>query len=385
MEHRTLDITSRRGSRVGEREATALSAAALALVAAVCTLRYHRIHTTGAEHVLVVALGGAVVLTAVTVAVLVRRRVVAPWLPLGLGGATVVLVAVAPSAAWCVVPLIVVLHTALPVRPATITSGIAVTAAAVSVPRLTGARDPGLFLGCLLAGLVVIAAIVVSRTALAAQSRTVRELIAARARLVASERRASALEERRHVSAELHDTVVQSVAGALYLAEAAERSGDATIATGARAALRTAVADARALVDRLDADGSDDEPLEDQLAAVAARTGASLRVIGAPVGVSPMRALALVRTAQGALGNAERHAMATTVSVELHHGEHDVTVTVRDDGRGFDVGAAVVAGPDGGHGLTIMRRRVDAVGGTLDIRSDEGGTVVSVSVPVGHR
>lgn len=376
------------------RRASALAAAALALVTAVGTLRYHQFHAGEPNHVVAVTLGVALIAAGSAGTVVLLRRPVPVVLPLGLALLTVVLVVVAPSAAWSVVPLVVLLQTTVRVVPATLASAAALVVAAVSVPRLTGSDDPGLLVGCLLSGSVFLAAIVVSRVALHERSRTVRQLVATRARLVASERRAGALEARQHVAAELHDTVVQSVAGALFLTEAAERSGDDALAQHARRALRAAVVDSRALVDGLGAEPPDaGEPASgaangstDSLAAAlstaAARVGARWSVVGEPGTVTPMRALALLRTAQGALGNAERHAGASSISLELRNQDDSVAVVVRDDGRGFDPGLPITPGPTGGHGLTMMRRRLEAVGGTLDIHSCPDGTVLRATVPL---
>ena len=370
------------------RRASALAAAAVALVTTVGTVRYHQFHAGEPNHVVAVALGVALIAAGSASAIVLLRRPVPVAVPLGLALLAVVLVVVAPSAAWSVVPLVVLLQTTVRVVPATLASAAAIVVAAVSVPRLTGSDDPGLLVGCLLSGSVFLAAIVVSRVALHERSRTVRQLVATRARLVASERRAGALEARQHVAAELHDTVVQSVAGALFLTEAAERSGDDALAQQARRALRSAVVDTRALVDGLGAESANGaaDGLTDSLTAAlstaAERVGARWSVVGEPQTVTPIRALALLRSAQGALGNAERHAGAASISLEFRNQDDSVAVVVRDDGRGFDPSLSVTPGPTGGHGLTIMRRRLEAVGGTLDIRSGPDGTVLRATVPL---
>ncbi|MFL0357866.1 sensor histidine kinase [Curtobacterium flaccumfaciens] len=374
--------------RLLSRRASALAAAAVALVTTVGTVRYHQFHAGEPNHVVAVALGVALIAAGSASAIVLLRRPVPVAVPLGLALLAVVLVVVAPSAAWSVVPLVVLLQTTARVVPATLASAAAIVVAAVSVPRLTGSDDPGLLVGCLLSGSVFLAAIVVSRVALHERSRTVRQLVATRARLVASERRAGALEARQHVAAELHDTVVQSVAGALFLTEAAERSGDDALAQQARRALRSAVVDTRALVDGLGAESANGaaDGLTDSLTAAlstaAERVGARWSVVGEPQTVTPIRALALLRSAQGALGNAERHAGAASISLELRNRDDSVAVVVRDDGRGFDPGRSVTPGPTGGHGLTITRRRLEAVGGTLDIRSGPDGTVLRATVPL---
>ncbi|MGN7221977.1 sensor histidine kinase [Curtobacterium flaccumfaciens] len=374
--------------RLLSRRASALAAAAVALVTTVGTVRYQQFHAGEPDHVVAVALGVALIAAGSASAIVLLRRPVPVAVPLGLALLAVVLVVVAPSAAWSVVPLVVLLQTTARVVPATLASAAAIVVAAVSVPRLTGSDDPGLLVGCLLSGSVFLAAIVVSRVALHERSRTVRQLVATRARLVASERRAGALEARQHVAAELHDTVVQSVAGALFLTEAAERSGDDALAQQARRALRSAVVDTRALVDGLGAESANGagDGLTDSLTAAlstaAERVGARWSVVGEPQTVTPIRALALLRSAQGALGNAERHAGAASISLELRNRDDSVAVVVRDDGRGFDPGRSVTPGPTGGHGLTITRRRLEAVGGTLDIRSGPDGTVLRATVPL---
>lgn len=375
----------RRLLRAVERHSGALAAAALAIVTAIGTLRYHAVHAGDPGHLSVVVLGVLLTAGSAATAVLSRRARVREPAAVTLALVAVVLVLVAPSAAWSVVPLVVLLQTTVRVVPATLASGAAIVAAAASVPRLTGSQDPGLVAGCLLAGLVFLAAIVLSRSALRERSTSVRQLVATRARLVDSERRASALGERQHVAAGLHDTVLQSVAGVLLLTEAAERSGDDGLARDARRALRSAVAQTRTLVDDLGSGSDDEVDLASDSAEAAARVGAGWSTTGEPQPLSPLRALALLRTAQGALGNAERHADATTITLELRYGADSVVIVVSDDGVGFDVEAEVVAGPDGGHGLAIMRRRLAAVGGALDVRSDDHGTVLTATVPVAER
>jgi two-component system sensor histidine kinase UhpB len=90
--------------------------------------------------------------------------------------------------------------------------------------------------------------------------------------------------------------------------------------------------------------------------------------------------LTVYRVVQEALTNAFRHAGATTVSVSIEPvagaAKRDaVLVRVHDNGRGFD--------PNGnlGFGLTGMRERVWAMGGTLNIYSDKGGVTVEAIIP----
>jgi nitrate/nitrite-specific signal transduction histidine kinase len=61
--------------------------------------------------------------------------------------------------------------------------------------------------------------------------------------------------------------------------------------------------------------------------------------------------------------------------------EQQVSVTIRDDGAGFDPAAST-----DGFGLTGMRERAELLGGELSVRSAPGdGTTISVAVPAMHR
>lgn len=364
-----------------EHRAAQLSSVALALTASVGGVRYHSVHAADVDHHAVVALAALVALGATGLALGASCLQVARALALGLALGTVALVLLAPSTAWVVVPLVVTLQATTSVVVATVAGGLAVSAVVVSVPRLAASADVGLLVACALAGLVFLVAVALARASLDARDRTVQELSASRAQTSEAERRAEHLEARRHLSAELHDTVVQSVAGALLLAEAAERTGDASHATAARRALRVAVEETRALVDDLEQDQSGALALEAELRSAAARVGATWSTTGVRRDLSAEGALAVLRAAQGALGNAERHSAAARIELELRYEEAGVVLTVSDDGVGFDPDALPAPGPRGGHGLAIARRRLEAVGGRLVVRSSAIGTLVEASVP----
>jgi Signal transduction histidine kinase len=93
--------------------------------------------------------------------------------------------------------------------------------------------------------------------------------------------------------------------------------------------------------------------------------------------------VALFRIVQEALANVAKHANAGHVDVRLTDDEREITVTVADDGRGFDVAHALGrAGPTESVGLLGMQERARLLGGRLEIRPrDGGGTIVCVAVP----
>ena len=79
-----------------------------------------------------------------------------------------------------------------------------------------------------------------------------------------------------------------------------------------------------------------------------------------------------------ALTNASKYFQASRAEVRLAQTDGHLRFEVADDGMGFDA-----AETGYGTGLRGMADRVDAVGGTLDVRSAGGGTTVSGSIPAG--
>jgi NarL family two-component system sensor histidine kinase LiaS len=78
---------------------------------------------------------------------------------------------------------------------------------------------------------------------------------------------------------------------------------------------------------------------------------------------------ALFRVAQEALSNVARHSRASLVTVTLNYEDAGVSLTIADDGQGFDASQT----KEEGYGLQSMRERVEGLGGRLQIDSDPGG------------
>jgi PAS domain S-box-containing protein len=92
--------------------------------------------------------------------------------------------------------------------------------------------------------------------------------------------------------------------------------------------------------------------------------------------------LCIFRIAQEALRNCVKHSGATAASVELHRTEKEISLTVSDEGRGFDTQSEAM---EKGLGFTGMRERIRIVDGHINIFSEPGqGTVITVSVPLGR-
>jgi signal transduction histidine kinase len=84
------------------------------------------------------------------------------------------------------------------------------------------------------------------------------------------------------------------------------------------------------------------------------------------------------------LGNALKHGQPTRIRVDMQIAPSQFTITVEDNGRGFDPAAG--EGATSGHhgnGLQNMRQRLDILGGQCNIQSRPGrGTTVVLAVPL---
>jgi signal transduction histidine kinase len=99
-----------------------------------------------------------------------------------------------------------------------------------------------------------------------------------------------------------------------------------------------------------------------------------------PSSLPPDLTLCLFRVVQEALQNAVKHSGAREISVRLSGGDEGLTLTIADDGTGFDVEPAMGSGL----GLISMRERLEAIGGTLKIHSaPTKGTRIVVCAPLG--
>jgi signal transduction histidine kinase len=88
------------------------------------------------------------------------------------------------------------------------------------------------------------------------------------------------------------------------------------------------------------------------------------------------------RVTQEALTNVSKHAQARHVWIRLAVEEHNVDLSIRDDGIGFDPARAAQLLKDGHYGLAGMRERVELGGGRLDLESRPGeGTTIEVALP----
>ncbi|MFE6410779.1 sensor histidine kinase [Streptomyces sp. NPDC057837] len=307
-----------------------------------------------------------------------------------------VLVVLAPSYAWCAVPLFYTGLRTLPTRAALVLVAVLTAFVVAAQLRLAGHVDPNQLLAPPAVAAIATAVFLQTRRQAARQRSLIDDLLRTRRELAASERRAGTLAERQRLSMEIHDTLAQGLSSQRMLLQAAERVWESEPGK-ARDHVRSAasvaehnLAEARRFVHDLAPVDLTRGSLDAALHALAARESGdhlSVRVhldTGARTPLLPDRVQsALLRVAQGALANVREHAGASTAVLTLTVLEDQVVLDVTDDGRGFDPAAAAVPAGTRGHGLPAMRARLGQLGGTLTVESSpREGTVVSAVVPL---
>ena len=219
------------------------------------------------------------------------------------------------------------------------------------------------------------------------------------AKLLTQEREAAILEERTRLARDIHDTLAQGLTSIVVQLGAAQQllAAETAIADEqidlAQRMARESLAEARRSVWNLRSPILERGDLADALRSIVARpinaeTATSFVQRGSTWPLTSAVESALLRVAQEALVNVAKHANASAVVVALEYTDTAVQVQICDDGDGIDPAAVaegvMTPGLWGGFGLLGMRERLSALGGTLEIKSDNGTTVIA-TVPRAHR
>jgi len=196
--------------------------------------------------------------------------------------------------------------------------------------------------------------------------------------------------ERRRIASDLHDGVVQDLAGVAFglapVAEDAVKRGaehEAAALQDAIARLRAGVREMRTLLVAIHPPSLESTGLQaalhDLLSPLEAEGIATeLEVQDGRPGPDAL----VYRVAREAVRNVQEHAGASRVRVEVTHPTPETTrLVVADDGRGFAPGERERRGEAGHVGLTLLESLVREADGTLDVRSAPGeGTTVEMEV-----
>jgi signal transduction histidine kinase/SAM-dependent methyltransferase len=216
-------------------------------------------------------------------------------------------------------------------------------------------------------------------------ARVTAQLQQARERLVTARE-----EERRRLRRDLHDGLGPTLAAIAAQAEAAhdllatQPQHTAALLDVILAQAQTATSDIRRLVYNLRPPALDDLGLVGALQ-TQGRTMSqpgNLQVTVQADDLPPLPAaveVAAYRIAQEALANVVRHAQAAHCTIILRLRDGDLTLEIRDDGRGLRVNA------EPGLGLKSIRERASELGGEFAVASTStGGTTVHVRLPISH-
>ena len=195
--------------------------------------------------------------------------------------------------------------------------------------------------------------------------------------------------ERQRMARELHDTLSQGLAGLILQLEATDAhlnnnhiAKAQSIIGNAMEQARATLADARRAIDDLRQSSLDDldSALHLEISRFTNATG--IPILFHTDQIPPLPAPVtetLVRAVAEALTNVANHAQAHNVAVDVRMKDKSISVTIQDDGRGFDASAI----PSGHYGILGIKERVRLVNGSFEIQSNNGkGTTIRIDIPI---
>lgn len=218
-------------------------------------------------------------------------------------------------------------------------------------------------------------------------------------RLYVKETGAAVTEERTRIACEIHDGLVQSLAGVNFKLDLCQqlirKNPRASLATlkESKAQLKLAIQEARQVIFNL-------RPLHyDKMELIPALTNyfksyqtqthiaTKFSVTGDEQILFPRTKIFLFRIIQEALSNVEKHAKADRVSIKLDIEMELLRVTISDNGIGFDLETVLRDPEKWDHfGIKGILERARLVGGEAHVQSKPGkGTKIIVEVPLGHK
>jgi CheY-like chemotaxis protein/two-component sensor histidine kinase len=197
------------------------------------------------------------------------------------------------------------------------------------------------------------------------------------------------LQERTRLANEIHDSLAQAFIGIILELDLAEKMS-ATDPTGAkeevdraRQMAKQGLDESRRSVLALRPSSLEGSSLTEAVTRELRRlghdgVGVEVSITGTPYSVGEEAEADIFRISQETAANIRKHAGATNIEAALTYGEQALTLTIADNGAGFDVPAAGASG----FGLTTMRDRARQIGGELALDSAPGrGTRVTLRVP----
>jgi two-component system sensor histidine kinase DegS len=201
--------------------------------------------------------------------------------------------------------------------------------------------------------------------------------------------------ERSRLAQEIHDGPAQVLSNAIFQVEYIERVIDhddrlaRTELRFLRELLRRELGSVRTFISQLRPPVLDELGLEGAIADAVGRTTALTGLaitteLAAPSDrLTEAQQTVVLRVVQEALQNVRKHGGASSVIVASVIDGEEWVLTVRDDGRGFDVGAVAARGRRN-FGLQFMQERAELIGAHFEVHSQpDNGTIVRLAIPMG--
>jgi two-component system sensor histidine kinase DegS len=201
--------------------------------------------------------------------------------------------------------------------------------------------------------------------------------------------------ERTRLAQEIHDGPAQVLSNAIFQVEYIQRviDNDNGLARAElhflHEQLRRELGSVRTFISQLRPRVLDELGLEGAIGDAVARTSAltdlsiTTELTATADRLTEAQQTVVLRIVQEALQNVRKHGGASSVIVASAIDGEAWVLTVRDDGRGFDVGAVAARGRRN-FGLQFMQERAELIGAQFEVQSrPDGGTLVRLAIPIG--
>ena len=197
--------------------------------------------------------------------------------------------------------------------------------------------------------------------------------------------------ERNRLAREMHDTVIQGCTAVSALLEAHDSTqpGPKPLLDSAREHIRTTISEARDAIWNLRHEGESPALATNlrgllEKCAISSNVKTSFQVAGDDPAVDAMTAHEILMSTREALTNAAVHSSATNIELSLACSQNVVTVTIGDDGCGFDP-EQLSDNKENHYGLQGMRERIEGLGGRFSLHTVRGqGTRLRFEIPRGR-
>ncbi len=217
------------------------------------------------------------------------------------------------------------------------------------------------------------------------------QIVALKERVTTAAQRSTAQSDRvmQRIGQDLHDGVAQHLSLASLRFEEADPTHKGNAET-VRQALDTAMAELRAIsrglalpdIDQLSINSCVARAVDDHRKAFHSNVQLEDR-LGQQLSQPYAIKLCVYRFVQEALSNASRHAQATSINVVAELVNDTLSVSVKDNGLGFDTEVPIEVREDGGQGLSGLKDRAATLNGHIEVISDAGsGTEIRLQLPL---